>query len=245
MGKDDLPGHIAIIMDGNGRWAENKGLPRIEGHRAGVEAVKTVIECCIKQNIPILSLFAFSSENWSRPHDEVEFLMQLFLQALHQEIEDLHQHGICLRFIGDRNNLIEVLQQQMQKAEQLTANNHRLILNVVMNYGGRWDIVCAARALAARVQAKELAAEAINEEVFANQLNTHGLPDPDILIRTGGEQRVSNFFLWQIAYTELYFSQAHWPDFTAEEFAKALTSYRQRQRRFGKISQQLIEQQDV
>lgn len=180
-------------MDGNGRWAQNRGLLRVEGHRAGAEAVKTVIRCCLQHQIPVLSLFAFSSENWSRPETEVEFLMRLFIDALGREVQELHQHGICLRFTGDRAGLSVELQKQMQVAENLTVGNKRLILNVVVNYGGKWDIVQATKAIATRVATGELKIEAINEGVISETLSTHGLPEPDLFIRTSGEQRISNF----------------------------------------------------
>lgn len=228
-------------MDGNGRWAQNRGLLRVEGHRAGVEAVKTVIRCCLQAQIQILSLFAFSSENWSRPENEVEFLMQLFIEALGHEVQELHQHGVCLRFTGDRGALSPTLRTQMLAAEELTANNERLMLNIVVNYGGKWDLVQAAQTIAKQVCAGELAIEAVDESSLEKALSTHGLPDPDLFIRTSGEQRISNFFLWQLAYTELYFTEVHWPDFTAEEFQKALDSFSLRERRYGKTSQQLDE----
>lgn len=232
-------------MDGNGRWAEMRGLVRFEGHRAGVGTVKTIIRCCLQHAIPMLSLFAFSSENWARPEVEVEFLMQLFLQALNHEVQELNQHEVCLRFTGFRDTLSSSLQEQMQQAEKLTAENTRLILNVVINYGGRWDIVYATKRAVNDVIAGNITVDAINEGVFASYLNTHDLPDPDLFIRTSGEQRISNFFLWQLAYTELYFTQTHWPDFTVEEFEKALLNFKQRERRYGKISQQLNEMTHV
>ena len=228
-------------MDGNGRWAQSHGLLRVEGHRAGVEAVKTVIRCCLQRQIPILSLFAFSSENWSRPENEVEFLMQLFIEALGHEVKELHQHGVCLRFTGDRAALSRLLSDQMEEAERLTKNNTRLILNIVVNYGGKWDLVQATKSIAQRVYAGELAVDAIDESLVTEALSTYGLTDPDLFIRTSGEQRISNFFLWQLAYTELYFSEVLWPDFNLDEFEKALASFNQRERRFGKISQQLKE----
>ncbi|KTD17339.1 polyprenyl diphosphate synthase [Legionella jordanis] len=226
-------------MDGNGRWALSRGLLRVEGHRAGVEAVKTVIRCCLETGIPILSLFAFSSENWSRPSNEVEFLMQLFIDALGHEVKELHQHGIRLRFTGDRNGLSQKLQEQMQAAEKLTAENNRLTLNVVVNYGGKWDIVQATKTIARQILAGQLKPEDIDESLISNALSTHDLPDPDLFIRTSGEQRISNFFLWQLAYTELHFTDIHWPDFNVEEFRKALDSFSQRERRYGKTSQQI------
>jgi undecaprenyl diphosphate synthase len=220
-------------MDGNGRWAEDRNLPRSEGHREGVNVVKSVVQVCLQKNISALSLFAFSSENWLRPANEVDFLMQLFLQALKVELKELHQHGVCLRFTGDRGQLSEALCQEMQNAEALTANNHQLILNVAMNYGGRWDILQAAKAMAQQVLDGDLSIEAIDDTSFSSLLNTHGLPDPDLFIRTSGEQRISNFFLWQLAYAELYFSELLWPDFSSIEFERALTAFSLRQRRYG------------
>lgn len=224
-------------MDGNGRWAESRGLPRVEGHKAGLDSVKKIINCCLEKKISCLSLFAFSSENWSRPVTEVNFLMELFLEALRKEIYDLNQHGIRLKFTGDREPLSQVLQKQMCDAEALTMNNQQLILNVVVNYGGKWDIVTAARKLIRTVLDGKLAYDEINEAVFAQFLDTNGMPEPDLFIRTSGELRISNFFLWQLAYTELYFTDVHWPDFNEHEFELALTSFAKRARRFGQISQ--------
>lgn len=228
-------------MDGNGRWAQSRGLSRVQGHSAGTEVVKNIIRCCLEHQIPTLSLFAFSSENWSRPETEVTFLMQLFIEALGREIQDLHQHGIRLKFTGDRSGLLVTLQEQMQIAEELTANNQQLILNIVVNYGGKWDLVQAVKTIAKRVEAAELSVDAIDETLLSQSLSIADLPDPDLFIRTSGEQRISNFFLWQLAYTELYFADVHWPDFSADEFEKALASFSQRERRYGKISQQLDE----
>lgn len=236
---EKIPRHIAIVMDGNGRWAQQRGLLRIEGHRAGVNSVKTVIRSCLENKVQVLSLFAFSSENWSRPAAEVDFLMQLFLQALRQEVEELHNHGIRLRFIGDRGPLSVALCEQMLWAEQLTEQNNTLHLNVVVNYGGKWDITQAMKQVAQKVKDEELEVSAIDEVIVANHLCMSDLPDPDLFIRTSGEQRISNFFLWQMAYTELYFTDIHWPDFSAETFQQALISFQQRQRRYGKTSQQV------
>lgn len=230
-----IPQHIAIIMDGNGRWAENRSLMRIEGHKAGLESVKTVIQCCLNRKVACLSLFAFSSENWSRPVEEVDFLMQLFLDALKQELAEMHEHGIRLCFSGDRQPLSQVLQKQMQAAEMLTNANKNLILNIVINYGGKWDILTATKKIAAAVKSGDLALADINEKNFGNYLNTAKLPEVDLFIRTSGELRLSNFFLWQLAYTELYFTEVHWPDFKEEAFEQALTEYSKRNRRFGRI----------
>ena len=220
-------------MDGNGRWAENRGLPRIEGHRVGVEAVRAVVQFCLQKKISVLSLFAFSSENWARPAVEVNFLMELFLSGLAGEIQKLNQRGVCVRFTGDRSQLSEDLCAEMKAAEELTGNNRHLILNFALNYGGKWDIVQAAKALAGQVLDGVMSLNEIDEAVFEKLLNTCDLPDPDLFIRTSGEQRISNFFLWQLAYTELYFSEVHWPDFTAIEFEKALACFSMRKRRYG------------
>jgi len=228
-------------MDGNGRWALNKGLLRVEGHRAGADAVKTVIRSCLQNNIAVLSLFAFSSENWSRPESEVDFLMQLFLEALEKEVHELHQNGVRMRFTGNLESLSVVLQKQMHAAETMTVNNNRMTLNIVVNYGGRWDIAQAARNLAAKVLSGQMIIDDISEANITAELSTADLPEPDLFIRTSGEQRISNFFLWQLAYTELYFTSVHWPDFNNAEFEKALASFSKRERRYGKISQQLIE----
>ena len=213
-------------MDGNGRWAENRGWERIEGHRAGVDTVKTVIRYCLKKKIAVLSLFAFSSENWARPAIEVDFLMQLFLQALKREINELHQQGVRVLFSGDRSQLSVALCDEMNEAESITAGNDKLSLNFALNYGGKWDIVQAAKTLAS-----------FDEAVFASYLNTHELPDPDLFIRTSGEQRISNFFLWQLAYTELYFSELYWPDFSTAEFEKILVWFSARDRRYGQVNE--------
>lgn len=226
-------------MDGNGRWAENRGLDRSEGHRAGVPVVKTIVKACVEKNIQTLSVWAFGQDNWSRPVTEVDFLMQLFMHSLEQEVDELHEHGVCLRFTGDRNPLSQTLQQSMALAESLTANNRALVLNVVINYGGKWDIVETAKKIAYDVANGALVLDDINEQLFSSLLNTYDLPDPDLFIRTSGEQRLSNFFLWQLAYTELYFSELCWPDFTVQEFEKALDCFSARERRFGKTSQQL------
>ncbi|KTD55470.1 undecaprenyl pyrophosphate synthetase [Legionella quateirensis] len=230
-----LPQHIAIVMDGNGRWAENRGLARIEGHRAGVETVKKMIRSCLEKKIGCLSLFAFSSENWSRPIAEVNFLMELFVEALRKELAELNQHGIRIRFTGDREPLSPVLQKEMREAEFLTRDNQQLILNVVVNYGGKWDIVTAAKKMSRAVISGQVALDEINESNFAQFLDTDGLPEPDLFIRTSGELRISNFFLWQLAYTELYFTEVHWPDFNIEELELALESFSKRKRRFGQI----------
>jgi undecaprenyl diphosphate synthase len=240
-----IPQHVAIVMDGNGRWAEQRGLPRVEGHRAGIGAVKKVVEYCLHMEIPALSLFAFSSENWARPENEVGFLMQLFIHALEKEIDELHQHQVRLLFTGDRQQLSLDLQTEMIQAEKLTADNNRLLLNVAVNYSGKWDIVQATKKIASEIQRGNFSIEDVDENIFSQFLNTTHIPDPDLFIRTSGEKRISNFFLWQLAYTELYFSEVHWPDFSAEEFERALVSFSQRERRYGQISKQIIEKKHV
>ena len=237
-----IPQHVAIVMDGNGRWAENQGLPRLEGHRLGVEAVRGMVETCLKKKISTLSLFAFSRENWARPVEEVNFLMDLFIESLDRELDALHEQGVRLMFIGNRSELSDMLQTAMQSVEQHTENNQVLILNIVINYGGRWDITQAARVLAERVQSGEILLDDINEDVFSDALATRQLPEPDLFIRTSGECRISNFFLWQLAFSELYFTDIHWPDFTMDEFEHALTWFASRERRYGKTSKQLIDE---
>lgn len=232
-------------MDGNGRWAQQRGLPRHEGHLAGVDATKRIVKACADKKIPILSVWAFGSENWARPAAEVDFLMQLFLQALGREMDELHERGVRICFTGNRDALLPALQELMHQSETLTLNNDQLIFNIVMNYGGKWDIVQATKKLAGRVAAGTLSLDDINEDSFRQELSIPNLPDPDLFIRTSGEQRLSNFFLWQLAYTELYFSQVNWPDFTATEFDQALESFNSRERRFGQTSVQLIEKNNV
>ena len=227
-------------MDGNGRWAENRGLMRFEGHRAGVETVKLITQTCLDMQIPVLSLFAFSSEHWLRPEAEVEFLMLLFLETLRTEVDKLHENQIRLRFIGERRSLSTAIQDQMAYAEQLTHHNNGLTLNLAINYGGRWDITQAARRIAEDAKRGKIIPDDINEETINQYLDSVNLPDPDLFIRTSGETRVSNFFLWQLAYTELYFTKTLWPDFTKDEFLQALTNFHERERRYGKTSQQIL-----
>ncbi|MCY1283977.1 Ditrans,polycis-undecaprenyl-diphosphate synthase [compost metagenome] len=235
----NVPRHVAIIMDGNNRWAKKRLLPGVAGHKAGVDAVRAVIEACAESGVEVLTLFAFSSENWQRPAEEVGALMELFLTALRREVRRLHVNGIRLRIIGDRSRFHPELQAAMAKAEATTAGNSRFILQVAANYGGQWDIVQAARHLAQEVGAGRLRAEDISPELLQAQLVTADLPLPDLCIRTGGEHRISNFLLWQLAYSELYFSDLLWPDFKHEAMRKALASYATRQRRFGKTSEQV------
>lgn len=232
-------------MDGNGRWAERCGLPRSEGHLAGVDVVKKIVRACKDKSIPVLSIWAFGSENWARPIAEVEFLMQLFVTALTRELDALHEEEVRLCFTGSRQELPAALQEWMHRSETKTGSNKRLMLNIVMNYGGKWDIVQAAKKIANKVSTGMMRVEEINEETFAQELAAHHLPHPDLFIRTSGEQRISNFFLWQLAYTELYFSQLSWPEFTVAEFELALNSFASRERRFGQTSMQIIEKNYV
>jgi undecaprenyl diphosphate synthase len=235
----DSPQHVAIIMDGNGRWARSRGLPRIAGHRSSLKVVRKIVEVCGERKVRYLTLFAFSSENFRRPPDEVGMLMGLFLDALEREIEDLHRNQVRLRFIGDRSSLGRELVQRMQGAESLTGGNSGLELLVAMAYGGRWDIAQACRQLAQGVAAGELNASDINDERIAERLALAGVPDPDLMIRTGGEQRISNFLLWNLAYTELYFTEVLWPEFSVADLDAAFDQYAQRERRFGKTSAQV------
>lgn len=235
----DIPKHVAIIMDGNGRWARNRAMPRSAGHRAGVKSVRNVVETASQRGVSYLTLFAFSSENWSRPRDEVSSLMKLFFEALQREVRELHHNNVRLTFIGAREQLQKGLIEEITDAEALTAGNDGLRLIIAVAYGGRWDLINAARELAARVKQNDLALEEIDELVFAKALQLGELPDPDLLIRTGGEQRISNFLLWNLAYAELYFSQKLWPDFDADEFDSAIAHYAGRERRYGHTGDQV------
>ena len=239
------PRHVAIIMDGNGRWARQRFLPRPFGHREGVKAVRRVVNACVERGIEVLTLFAFSSENWRRPSWEVNLLMRLFLVSLRDEINALQQNNVRIRFVGDRSAFSEALQAVMQEAETVTAGNTAITLVIAVNYGGRWDIVQAARRLAKEVQQGLLTPEQINVEQFDRCLSLYGLPEPDLFIRTGGEQRISNFLLWQLAYTELYFTDRFWPDFDAADLDRAYTAFAQRQRRFGQTGEQVEQVEQV
>ncbi len=234
-----LPKHIAIIMDGNGRWARKRGLPRPAGHHAGVKAVRATVELCAKHGVEVLTLFAFSSENWQRPVTEVSALMNLFVQALDSELESMHRNGIRVRFIGDRSSLNDELQKRMTASEARTANNPGLILVIAVAYGGRWDITQATRRLAQQCVAGILTAAEITDAHISTQLELAALPEPDLFIRTGGEQRISNFLLWNLAYTELYFCDVLWPQFDEKQLNTALQFFGERQRRFGLTGEQI------
>ena len=234
-----LPRHVAIIMDGNGRWANQRQLPRIAGHRAGVENVRVIVQRCAELGVGALTLFAFSSENWRRPPTEVSLLMELFSVALEQEVEKLSENGVSLQVIGDRTQFPRKLQRRIEHAEESTSGNSALTLVIAANYGGRWDMTQATRKIATAVAAGELAADDIDESTIAANLCLRHLPEPDLFIRSGGEQRISNYLLWQLAYTELYFTDCLWPDFDVAEFDRALASYGSRQRRFGMTGDQV------
>ncbi len=235
----DSPQHVAIIMDGNGRWARSRGYPRAAGHRASVKVVRRIVEECAGRGVQYLTLFAFSSENWCRPPDEVGMLMSLFLDVLQREVDDLHRNGVRLRFIGNRELLGNALAQRMRDAETLTAANPGLGLMVALGYGGRWDLMQACRSLAAEAAAGTLQPSEIDESRLASRLALSGLPDPDLLIRTGGEQRISNFLLWNLAYTEMYFTDVLWPEFGPAQLDAAFEFFARRERRFGRTSAQV------
>lgn len=238
------PRHVAIIMDGNGRWAERRHMPRFTGHKAGVDAVRRVVEVAGKRDIEVLTLFAFSSENWRRPKKEVGLLMDLFMVALEREVRRLNKNNVRLRIIGNIEGFSEKLQKRIHRAQELTAGNTGLILVVAANYGGRWDITQAAKQLATRVESGELHAEDIDAEMMASHMCLHDLPEPDLFIRSGGEMRISNFLLWQLAYCEMYFTDILWPDFNEGVIDDALESFSKRQRRFGRTGKQVEEGDD-
>lgn len=237
-----VPQHVAVIMDGNGRWAKKRFLPRVAGHVKGVELVREMVRSCLERGIRYLTLFAFSSENWRRPQDEVTLLMQLFVKALEQEVEKLDRNGVRLRVVGDLSRFEPRLQALIREAEARTAGNSALELSIAANYGGRWDIMQAVNRLATSAPEK---LGAWTEADLEPHLAMHFAPEPDLFIRTGGEERISNFLLWQLAYTEFFFTPTLWPDFNAAEFDKAIASYQQRERRFGRTSEQLTESPDA
>ncbi len=231
-----VPAHVAIIMDGNGRWAQRRRQPRSFGHRAGAKAARATVEAAYREGVRHLTLFAFSSENWERPVEEVGTLMQLFLRALEEEVEELDKNAVRIRFVGERARFSQSLREAMGKAEARTGDNQRLTLNIAVGYGGRWDIAQAVRNLVAQSLAGQLRPEQLDAERLGAELSLADTPDPDLLIRTGGEHRISNFLIWQMAYTELYFTDTLWPDFGAHEFGAALAWYAQRERRYGRIT---------
>jgi len=233
-----LPRHVAIVMDGNGRWAVRRRLPRAAGHRAGIKSVRIIVEESVRQGLKALTLFAFSSENWRRPESEVNLLLELFVGTLRAEAKRLDENGVRLRIIGERAAFPEKLRQRIAEAEAATRTNETMLLQLAANYGGRWDIAQAARRLIAEVRAGHIAPEEVDERLFSSRLSFPDLPDPDLFIRTGGEQRISNFLLWQSAYSELYFSELMWPDFDIPAYREALADFGRRQRRFGMTGDQ-------
>ncbi|MDH4273989.1 MAG: isoprenyl transferase [Gammaproteobacteria bacterium] len=235
----DVPQHVAIIMDGNGRWAERRGLPRVAGHKSGVETVRKIVEAAGEFNVKVLTLFAFSSENWRRPESEVGLLMELLLTALRQEIKKLVKNNVRLSFIGVREAFGPKMNKSLVEAEAATAENTGLNLVIALNYGGRWDIAQAARRVSEDVLAGKYTAEQVDEALVGKYMSLSEFPEPDLFIRTSGEQRISNFLLWQLAYTELYFTEVFWPDFSKQEFAQAIEWFKGRQRRFGLTGQQI------
>lgn len=240
-----IPKHIAIIMDGNGRWAKRRLLPRVAGHNQGFKVVHKVAKACMKAGVEVLTVFAFSSENWGRPEQEISALMKMFLMAFESELEVIHKDNMQLRVIGDPEKFGKEVYEKILAAEKLTANNTGLKLIVAANYSGRWDIVNAAKQLAIKVEKGEIAAANITEADYLACLSTAGLPDPDLLIRTSNESRISNFLLWQVAYSELYFTDTLWPDFDEQTLTDALEFYASRERRFGQISEQLESKQNA
>jgi undecaprenyl diphosphate synthase len=233
-----IPRHVAVIMDGNGRWAQKRALPRSAGHGMGVKAVRRIVDDCARRDVEVLTLFAFSSENWKRPREEVSMLMARFLEALDSEVDELHSNGIRLRFIGSLDQLSTALRDRIDKAAQLTSANTKMTLVIAIAYGGRWDIAEAAKELARRCVAGEMTVDAVDESAVSELMALRGLPDPDLLIRTGGDQRISNFLLWNLAYTELYFCDTLWPDFGSKELTAAIEQFGTRQRRFGLAPEQ-------
>lgn len=230
-----LPQHVAVIMDGNGRWAKNQGLPRIMGHKRGVDALKDLLRCCKDWGIKALTAYAFSTENWKRPQEEVEFLMNLFQRVLRQELREMVEENVQIHFVGNLQALPTALQSEISRSMTETKDNQSIKFTVATNYGGRQEILQACRAIALKVQQGILKPDEISEELFASHLYTAGIADPDLLIRTSGEMRLSNFLLWQMAYGEIYITDTFWPDFDRREFHRALSAYQQRERRFGKI----------
>lgn len=235
-----IPEHLAIIMDGNGRWAQARGRPRVAGHRRGVEVVRRVVELCGKHEIPFLTLFAFSSENWNRPVEEVGLLTRLLVTSLDNEVQRLHDNGVRLKVIGDLAPFGSQIEQMVARAEEATQVNTSLKLTIALNYGGRWDMLQAVQRIGIATASGELDCVDVDEELISSYLSTANQPDPDLFIRTGGELRISNFLLWQLAYTELFFTDALWPDFDEKIFLAALEAYRVRQRRFGQTREQVL-----
>lgn len=237
--KNNLPDHVAIIMDGNGRWAAKKGLERIFGHNSGVESVQEIVEEALNLEIPYLTLYAFSTDNWSRPQDEIGTLMNLLVKSLKSEFDKLIKNNICLNTIGDLSALPEVVQNEVKRVSEKTKNNNKMVLTIALSYGAREEIEYVVKKIASEVKNNTISIENVDQSIINNHLYTRNLPDVDLLIRTSGEQRVSNFLLWQIAYAELYFTNVYWPDFGKKDLYEALLNYQNRERRFGKTSDQI------
>lgn len=235
----ELPAHVVIVMDGNGRWAKKRLMPRTAGHAAGVKATKKAVEFCVEKNIAVLTLFAFSSENWKRPQQEVTTLMELFVTTLQSEVKSLHEQSVRMRFIGDCSAFSENLQSKINQATTLTEKNTGLQLNIAVNYGGRWDVAQACQSIIKKISAGEVSLENVNAELIDQNICLAELPDPELFIRTGGEKRISNFLIWQLAYSELYFSDVLWPDFDHQEFSNAINWFANIQRRFGETGEQI------
>lgn len=235
----DVPAHIAIIMDGNGRWAKNKGLPRVAGHKKGVDTVRDIVEACAQIGVKYLTLYTFSTENWKRPKDEVSTLMRLLLNSLKERLNELHENDIKLTCIGDINSLPQEVQNQLEKDIERTKNNKKMVLNLALSYSGRWELIKAIKSISKQVLENNLNPDEIDEKIIKQYLTTKDMPDPDLLIRTSGEFRVSNFLLWQIAYTEFVILDVLWPDFSRDHLYKAVGEFQKRERRFGKVSEQI------
>ncbi|ASQ89892.1 di-trans,poly-cis-decaprenylcistransferase [Prosthecochloris sp. GSB1] len=235
----ELPAHIAIIMDGNGRWARQRGKTRIEGHVAGVDAVRDVVEACVQLGVNHLTLFTFSTENWKRPEKEISALMQLLIRVLRKEAQELHAHNVRLNVLGNLEQLPAKVSGTLRKTMELTQNNTGLVLSIALSYSGKWDILQACRKMAEEIAGGRLSVDGINEELLESKLSTRGIPDPELLIRTSGEFRISNFLLWQSAYSEIYFTNTYWPDFRRGQLYDAIRDFQQRERRFGLTSEQL------
>jgi len=238
-----MPKHIAVVMDGNGRWANKRHLPRAAGHKAGVKATRKIVENCVKHDVEALTIFAFSSENWNRPQSEVSNLMALFVTTIMSEVKKLHKKNVHVSFIGECSRFSDKLQSSISDAQTLTENNTGLQLNIAVNYGGRWDVVNACKSLVTAVQNNTISQQDITEDLFDSYVSLHNVSAPDLFIRTGGEQRISNFLIWQLAYSELYFVDTLWPDFSDSDFNAALNWFSGRQRRFGKTGEQVMKEQ--
>ena len=235
----EMPRHIAIIMDGNGRWAKKRGLPRVAGHKRGVDTVKDIVKACVQLGVKYLTLYTFSTENWKRPKDEVSTLMRLLVSTLRREVDELNENDVRLATIGELSALPVEVQNELEDSIQKTKNNNALVLNLALNYSGRWELLNAIKKIAQLTADGSLNVDEINEEYIARFLNTCDIPDPDLLIRTSGEFRVSNFLLWQIAYTEFFITDVYWPEFSRQNLYEAIRSFQKRERRFGKVSEQL------